>query len=118
MKNRCQLCGGRIAKGKCTDCGMDYTRRKEEYRLNEPRRSQREESSDGKPAEFRPEIEKLLEKKAQAAGKTFTELKKQYAASRKAVVQARKTQKLGWVVMILILIMVIICMALGYTQGI
>lgn len=37
MKNRCQLCGGQIRAGRCGGCGMDYSRRKTEYRLNENR---------------------------------------------------------------------------------
>ena len=39
MKDRCQLCGERIVKGRCSGCGMNYTRRPEEYRLNETRKS-------------------------------------------------------------------------------
>lgn len=34
MENRCSLCDGRITKGKCTQCGMDFSRRKKEYNLN------------------------------------------------------------------------------------
>ena len=35
MAGRCQLCDGRIVNGKCVDCGMDYTRMKSTYHLNE-----------------------------------------------------------------------------------
>lgn len=37
METRCQLCGGKIREGRCSDCGMDYTRRTADYRLNENR---------------------------------------------------------------------------------
>ena len=37
METRCQLCGGKIREGRCSDCGMDYTRRTGGSRLNENR---------------------------------------------------------------------------------
>lgn len=35
MAGRCELCDGKIVNGRCVDCGMDYTRRKNRYHLNE-----------------------------------------------------------------------------------
>ena len=35
MAVRCELCDGKIVNGRCVDCGMDYTRRKNRYHLNE-----------------------------------------------------------------------------------
>ncbi len=35
MAGRCELCSGKIVGGRCVDCGMDYTRMKNRYRLNE-----------------------------------------------------------------------------------
>ena len=35
MAGTCELCGGRIVNGRCTDCGMDYSRMKNRYHLNE-----------------------------------------------------------------------------------
>lgn len=35
MAGRCELCDGKIVNGRCVECGMDYTRRKNRYHLNE-----------------------------------------------------------------------------------
>ncbi len=35
MAGTCELCGGKIANGRCTECGMDYSRMKNRYHLNE-----------------------------------------------------------------------------------
>ena len=35
MAGTCELCGGKIVNGRCTDCGMDYSRMKNRYHLNE-----------------------------------------------------------------------------------
>ena len=119
MKNRCQLCGGKIVNGKCSDCGMDYTRRREEYRLNETRRSPGEETAAKKSPETGAQFvkgEAQSARRPQNPGNIFSEVRKQYDVSRRTVAEARKSQKLSWAVSILILLLVLICMALGYTQ--
>ena len=35
MAGTCELCGGKIVNGRCTECGMDYSRMKNRYHLNE-----------------------------------------------------------------------------------
>ena len=35
MAGNCELCGGKVVNGRCTDCGMDYSRMKNRYHLNE-----------------------------------------------------------------------------------
>lgn len=35
MAGKCELCDGKVVNGRCVDCGMDYTRRKNRYHLNE-----------------------------------------------------------------------------------
>lgn len=35
MAGKCELCDGKIVNGRCVECGMDYTRRKNRYHLNE-----------------------------------------------------------------------------------
>ena len=34
MIERCILCGGRLSKGKCTECGLDNTKSDKKYKLN------------------------------------------------------------------------------------
>ena len=35
MAGTCELCGSKIVNGRCTECGMDYSRMKNRYHLNE-----------------------------------------------------------------------------------